>query len=168
MNKLIFLVLIVVLLYIVFMPGSTCPCGGNSPDKCTCHEGFKCGSCPCGGSEQNCSCREGFAGMKDVPYMEAIPKKDPKSDKKDYMEAVVNSTFGEGEKEAHKDYVRKRRNAGDHTLQLWGVIDGKRGYSTNFKGIRPPRQVKVDPTSAIQSDTLDLKDFVDPRNTRLI
>ena len=118
---------------------------------------------------ENCtSCTEGFAQMEEVPEI-SIPKKDDSKNKgAEYLSMVADEIFGEDQQLAHQEYAIKRRNAGDHTLQLWGVNDSMRGYSTNFRGPRRPRQTKYDPVSAIQPDTSDYRDFVNPENMRLI
>ena len=94
--------------------------------------------------------------------------RDSKNEGREYLEIMTGELIGVGAQKAHANYNAKRRAAGDHTLQLWGINDSKRGYSTNYVGMRPPRRIPIDPTSAIQNGTSDMSDYTDPQTQRFI
>lgn len=94
--------------------------------------------------------------------------RDNKNKGSEYLELMTQELIGKGAKTAHANYNAKRRAAGDHTLQLWGINDSKRGYSTNYVGMRPPRRIPIDPTSSFQNGTSDMSDYTDPQTQRLI
>jgi len=97
----------------------------------------------------------------------ALPSiKDPRT-KSTYLEDIKGMIYTEGDQSRHGAYVEKRINTGDHTAQLWGIDSGKKGYSYNFVGPRPPRKYMEDPLSAIQGSTGN-QDFADPKMARLI
>lgn len=158
MPDLLFLVVVLVLLYVVYIQKKGNPVVMSKDIKMPCPENMTCGS----------KKYETFADMKEVPLMGLPSKKDPKNHGKEYLAQVADDMFDPTQQLAHQVYVTKRREAGDHTLQLWGVNDGKMGYSSNYKGIRPPRQFKIDPYSALSPDITDLRDYVNPEETRLI
>jgi len=107
-------------------------------------------------------------GMEDEESITLPNKRDVKKTGAEYLEILTSEIIGDASAKAHANYNAKRRAAGDHTLQLWGINDSKRGYSTNFVGPRPPRRVPIDPTAAMQAGTSDMSDYADPKNMRYI
>jgi hypothetical protein len=115
---------------------------------------------------------DSFETYRSEPYRAQIerfelPAKDQPMNRS-YLEDMGDKLFPAHVKDHHREYVQKRKAAGDHTLQLWGVNTSMDRYASNHIGPRRPRKIKMDPNSALQPDLVGQADYLDPQNVRLI
>lgn len=162
-NLILFVVLLVILCLYIY--GEKCKCGALFSRSCKCSKVQITDPNLSGQTSTTCSQYENFSEMTDEAVME-LPKIKDKNSGEEYLSKISDETFGSDQKLSHQVYATKRREAGDHTLQLWGVNDSIRGYATNHIG-RRPRAPMIDPTSALQNATNDLRDYATPEYTRL-